>query len=66
MKLQQPKTGTLWQHQKSGGEYTITGHCMLEATRKAAVLYRCHETGILWARDADEFLDGRFEQLPLG
>ncbi|MDE2233783.1 MAG: hypothetical protein KGJ90_06815 [Patescibacteria group bacterium] len=54
--------GTRWLHVKSGREYTITGSCRLESTGCAAYLYM-DDSGVTWARDKDEFLDGRFQQI---
>jgi hypothetical protein len=53
-----------WQHVKSGGAYAVTGYAMLEATTRPAICYA--HTGPeqpIWARDAAEFLDGRFVQI---
>lgn len=55
--------GTVWRHRKTGHVYTIIGTCRLEATNAPAYLYRRPEDGITWARDMDEFLDGRFERI---
>ena len=52
--------GTEWRHIKSGRLYVTVGKCRLEATAAPAVLYR-GEDGTVWARDMDEFLDGRFD-----
>lgn len=55
--------GTTWLHVKSQRLYMIVGTCRLEATNTPAFLYRNDDDGIVWARDMDEFLDGRFERL---
>lgn len=60
--------GQFWRHKKTGSVYYITGFCTLEATNKTAVLYIEEEADegaeeLPWARDQDEFLDGRFELL---
>ena len=57
--------GTLWRHIKSGGVYLTVGSCRLEKTGQPAVLYRHPEpeNSTVWARDMDEFLDGRFERV---
>jgi len=62
------KKGQFWRHKKTGGVYYITGFCILEATNKKAVLYIEEEADegdkeLPWARNQDEFLDGRFELL---
>ena len=55
--------GSRWRHRK-GGDYVVVGHCMLEATVQPAILYRHDEPGnLVWARDAGEFLDGRFTRI---
>lgn len=56
--------GTVWKHVKSGTDYLIAGECRLEATGEPAYLYKRMDGIILWARDKEEFLDGRFEKLP--
>ncbi|MEO0678848.1 MAG: DUF1653 domain-containing protein [Pseudomonadota bacterium] len=56
-------TGSVWRHVKSGGRYMVIGYCWLEATAQPAVLYaRDEPESEIWARDAAEFLDGRFER----
>ena len=57
--------GTVWRHKKTGKAYTIMGTCRLEATNVPAFLYRSMETGIVWAREMAEFLDGRFEKIDI-
>lgn len=56
---------TRWRHLKSGGEYLVTGHCYIEATARPGVLYTplYGAQGFAWVRDAEQFLDGRFERL---
>ena len=53
---------TRWLHKKSQHQYFIIGECRLEATNKRAFLYVPVDdrNGTPWARDIDEFLDGRF------
>jgi hypothetical protein len=58
-----PVVGTVWRHKKSGGVYTVIGTCRLEATNAPAYLYTSTANGVIWARDMDEFLDGRFENI---
>ncbi|MEX5515688.1 hypothetical protein [Pseudophaeobacter sp. 1A09344] len=55
--------GSRWLHLKSGVEYAVHGHCFLEASATPAILYASTTDGEnpIWARGADEFLDGRFE-----
>ena len=53
--------GTTWKHVKTGGVYSIVGSCQLEATDRPAILYRSAKgAGPIWARDYEEFMDGRF------
>lgn len=55
--------GSVWRHRK-GHEYKVTGHCTLEATVEAAVMYqRVEGDGPVWARVGHEFCDGRFTRL---
>lgn len=51
-----------WRHRK-GGHYQVAGHCLIEATREAGVLYYGRSMFIR-CRPLSEFLDGRFERLP--
>jgi hypothetical protein len=58
--------GQVWKHLKSGGIYSIVGHCQLEATNRPAVLYASVSgDGRTWARDEEEFMDGRFIKLDI-
>lgn len=58
-----PCVGTVWRHKKTGNVYVIIGTCRLEATNATAYLYTSSSNGVVWARDADEFLDGRYENI---
>lgn len=56
-------------HKKRGTTYRIEGFAGLQSSAPIAeptklVIYR-GEDGQLWARPIDEFLDGRFEKLPM-
>jgi hypothetical protein len=57
--------GSLWRHVKTGGEYQIIGACQIEATNTPGFIYRSVETGVVWCRPRCEFLDGRFERIPM-
>ncbi|MEM1385358.1 MAG: DUF1653 domain-containing protein [Pseudomonadota bacterium] len=61
-----PAIGSIWRHRK-GGVYVVTGACRLEATDQDAVLYTAlGGGGVVWARAASEFLDGRFDEVDPG
>lgn len=64
-------------HRKRGTTYAILGEAEIQISTgwphpnlrnisedEKIMVYRCEETGKLYARFADEFLDGRFEPLP--
>lgn len=52
----------IYRHRKSGGLYkVITFNAKLEATEGRVVVYQNMPTGVIWVRDYDEFVDGRFE-----
>jgi hypothetical protein len=55
-----------WKHLKSGGEYTVQMHVILEATLEPAIVYykRYAAPDEVWCRLASEFFDGRFERVP--
>ncbi len=52
-----------WRHKKSGGEYAVKMHVIIEATLEPAVVYykRHADPAETWCRPASEFFDGRFE-----
>ncbi|MCV3272548.1 DUF1653 domain-containing protein [Roseobacter sinensis] len=49
---------------RKGGLYRVLAQGILEADRRAAVIYDDAE-GTIWIRPAEEFNDGRFELLPV-
>ena len=56
-------------HVKRGTDYEVIGRAIIQTTEplnddEYVILYR-DEAGALWARDADEFNDGRFTPLPI-
>lgn len=56
--------GSEWRHLKSGGVYQVVDFCFLESTASPAIMYGKREPNApVWARDAAEFLDGRFVRL---
>jgi len=62
----EPSDAAVWRHKKRGSTYTIVGEAELQAEEPLSeghilTIYRCRETGKLWARNAPEFHDGRFE-----
>lgn len=58
-----------WRHKKRGTTYDVIGDAELQTSEclpegsTPLVVYRCRETGELWARPVDEFHDGRFERI---
>lgn len=58
--------GSRWKHLKTGNIYVVTGHCFLEATAAPAIIYTLEGKNgdQVWARDAGEFIDGRFLRQP--
>ena len=61
----------MYRHKKRGTTYTKVGVAELQYSNRVIegdhlVIYRCRETGKLWARPDDEFNDGRFEELKDG
>jgi hypothetical protein len=60
-------TGTIWRHEKTKHNYVVTGHCIIEKSGVAAVLYRRYPGGMVdWCRPTEEFLDGRFTKVEEG
>lgn len=57
--------GSVWRHKKTGDDYRVTGHAMIESTWKPGVIYVRNIRGLspLIVRDGDEFIDGRFERI---
>lgn len=61
-------SGLTYRHKKRGTTYKVVGRADLQAGEPCPegttlVVYRCLETGALWARPDTEFYDGRFEVL---
>lgn len=56
-----------WRHVKTGHEYVVHDHVLLEATLEPAVVYYRHRSAdpfeTMWCRPASEFFDGRFERI---
>ncbi|MBM2294694.1 hypothetical protein JQX09_22490 [Sulfitobacter pseudonitzschiae] len=56
-----------WRHLKSNRDYAVCGYVMLEASATVGVAYaELGPESPIWARDAAEFLDGRFLSLANG
>lgn len=58
-------SGSRWRHLKTGTIYLVTGHYYLEANCRPAIGYTplYGAQTFAWVRDAEEFLDGRFERI---
>jgi hypothetical protein len=59
--------GMVFRHRRRGSTYTIVASATLQTNSPIAddaivVIYQS-EDGKFWARPADEFFDGRFEEL---
>lgn len=53
-----------WRHLKSNNDYAVCGYVMLEASTSVGITYaELGPDSPIWARDATEFLDGRFLSL---
>ena len=54
-----------WRHVKSGDVYVVKMHVLREDTLAPAVIYYPHlgDPDIVWDRVAEEFFDGRYEQV---
>lgn len=50
-------------HKKSRGTYEIIAFAVHERTEEALVIYQHEGNGSIWARNRDEFMDGRFVKL---
>lgn len=55
--------GSWWQHRK-GGLYRLLKFGTIEADLTPAVIYESHKDGMVWVRPYDQFMDGRFTQVP--
>ncbi len=60
---EQAPRGTRWRHLKSGHDYMVQGHVLIEANLMPAVVYSRYGQTENWCRPASEFLDGRFENV---
>lgn len=58
-----PAAGSRWTHVRAGGRYVVRMGVVIESTVTPAVAYYSLETGVVWVRPLDEFLDGRFQPL---
>jgi hypothetical protein len=53
--------GSIWAHNKSGGEYVIDGVAIAEGSQEPVVIYHANRNGAaVWVRVARDFMDGRF------
>lgn len=54
-----------YRHKKRGGTYEVISVGEDENNRgKSLIVYRGEDDGKIWVRPADQFFDGRFEELP--
>ena len=54
----------LYRHKKTGGVYKVICGALDEADPyRALVIYKSEADGTVWAREANEFCDGRFESV---
>ena len=59
------EAGSIWIHAKTGGEYMVTAHGLIESNLHPAVIYRpMLGEPVSWIRPATEFFDGRFVRKP--
>lgn len=49
-----PEINTVWRHY-GGSHYAVVGHCRLESTNEAAVLYRKNGVALVWVRPVAEW-----------
>lgn len=54
---------SVWRHVKKGTRYSVMCLGNSVATLEVEVIYFSLDTGIIWIRPIDEFLDGRFERV---
>lgn len=47
-------------HVKSGADYKVIGHALMESSFASVVVYEGINDGKKWVRPLDEFCDGRF------
>jgi hypothetical protein len=61
---QHPAPGSVWKHRK-GGKYTVAFVAREEKTKALVVVYwSMSHPWLVWTLPIEEFLDGRFEELP--
>ena len=51
----EPKSGSLWRHHKTGGTYRVVCCADVEATRERVVVYEGTFVRGMWTRPLDEF-----------
>lgn len=57
---------TYWKHVKSKGVYTVLhSHATREHDLEPVTVYQALRDGTVWVRPAEEFFDGRFEEVEL-
>lgn len=66
VRKQELPLGSLWRHKKTDTIYTIKDLAILESDLSLVVSYEeLDDSKVHWIRPLSEFLDGRFESVPL-
>lgn len=60
LNMEHAPVGSRWRHKKTGGEYTIVMHAIIELTLSPSIVYRDEKNA--WVRPALAFFD-RFERI---
>ena len=58
----------MWKHKKTGGIYVVMDEIKMQTAKPvgdmAELILHMAVDGTMWVRPKDEFLDGRFEEMP--
>jgi len=61
-----PKVGSHWRHKVGKGTYVVLDNdTICERTLEVSVQYKADADGTKWWRPLHEFMDGRFEEIPI-